>query len=126
MNLPEFTQQHETHYSAQHYPLTLDDYQERAATTAIFPPERALEYTVLGLCSEAGEVASKLKKFIRNDYGPEGAYEMISDELSDVLWYVAAVASALGMSLEEVAILALDKLRDRKARGVLQGSGDAR
>jgi len=47
-------------------------------------------------------------------------------ELGDVLWYVARLAMELGVSLDDVAQLNLEKLSDRAARGVIGGSGDHR
>jgi NTP pyrophosphatase (non-canonical NTP hydrolase) len=103
--------------------MNLSQYQSEALQTAVYPLERALDYTVLGLASEAGEVAGKLKKIIRDG---EGNLDDIADELGDVLWYCAAVADALGTNLEIVAARNLNKLSSRKARGVLGGSGDKR
>lgn len=112
-------------------PATFDWYQSVAETTAIYPNKGelgGLEYAVLGLCSEAGEVAGKVKKIIRDDDGilsQEKRKQLIS-ELSDVLWYCAAVASELGMSLGKIAEDNLKKLADRAERGVIGGSGDDR
>jgi hypothetical protein len=47
--------------------MNMDDYQDQSAKTAIFPKEEALNYLILGLCSEAGELAGKLKKIIRDN-----------------------------------------------------------
>jgi NTP pyrophosphatase (non-canonical NTP hydrolase) len=106
-----------------------DDYQKKAWDTAIYP-ERGdnLIYPVLGLNGEAGEVAEKVKKVIRDSEGVvgEATRKILAKELGDVLWYVAAICSELGLSMAEVADQNLDKLNDRKERGVLHGSGDER
>jgi NTP pyrophosphatase (non-canonical NTP hydrolase) len=104
-------------------PMTFDDYTDAARETAIYPREKALEYLALGLASEAGEVAGKIKKYIRDDY--QVMYN-IGDELGDVLWYLTMLADELDFSLAEVAERNVAKLRDRQARGALSGSGDER
>ena len=77
---------------------------------------------------EAGEVAEKLKKIIR-DHGGEmddDVRESIMLELGDVLWYLANLTSELGYSLRDVAGANIQKLEDRQARKKLHGSGDTR
>ena len=87
----------------------------------------ALSYVGLGL-GEAGEVQGKIKKILRDDNGivTEAAQIAIGKELGDLLWYVARTAAELGLSLEVVAQMNLDKLADRLERGVIGGSGDDR
>jgi len=113
--------------------LTMNDYQAEVATTAIY--KWPLIYPALGLANEAGEVLGKIKKLIRdNDVRfDQGNKELsaaqritIAAEVGDVLWYAAAISRDLGISLNEVAQMNLDKLADRKARGVIGGSGDTR
>lgn len=85
-------------------------------------------YVVLGLVGEAGEIANKAKKVIRDGAGkitPEFR-EDIKDEISDVYWYQANLASELNLKVDDILQHNLDKLFDRKARGVLGGSGDKR
>jgi NTP pyrophosphatase (non-canonical NTP hydrolase) len=113
--------------------LTFDNYQTAAASTAIYPEAgegsfNALSYAILGLTNEAGEVAGKLKKVWRDKGGvlDDEAKAGIADELSDVLWYIAAAASELGLDMADIADANLDKLFDRMQRGVIQGSGDNR
>jgi NTP pyrophosphatase (non-canonical NTP hydrolase) len=80
------------------------------------------------LVSEAGEVAGKVKKVLRDDKGqflPEKRQE-IAKEIGDVLWYIAALCTDLNVDMEAVAQGNLDKLNSRLARGVLGGSGDNR
>lgn len=108
--------------------LGFNEYQEATRSTAIYPADKAIEYTVLGLLSEAGEVAGKVKKVIRDNDGvfsPAKSAE-IADEVSDCIWYVARVLDEIGYSFEEVAAENLRKLQSRKERGVLGGSGDKR
>lgn len=107
--------------------MNLNDYQSQAEKFAVFPEKHALTYPTLGLANEAGEFAGKVKKILRGDYGnlPEHD-EMLAAELGDVLWYLAACASAIGYDLEEIAVANLAKLEDRQNRGVIKGSGDTR
>lgn len=116
--------------------MTLTELSQRCAMTAIYPRERAIEYTVLGLCGESGELANKLKKRIR-DYGGKldgPSLRELGDELFDVLWYVAAVSSELDrepnsterLDLETICERGLKRLMDRQHRGTLSGSGDYR
>lgn len=103
-------------------------YQEKTAQTAIYPEDLTLEYLIPGLAAEAGEVAGKWAKIIR-DQG--GAYDQadadaIIKEVGDVLWFVSEIARYYGVSLDVVAERNLQKLADRKNRGVLGGSGDHR
>lgn len=126
----------------------MDEYHKQCAELAAYPGRGtgtvfAFTYTVLGLVGEGGELADKLKKVLRGDrqhlhtdLALLGAHDQISldpefiaaakKELGDVLWYVAMAARELGFSLDEIASSNLAKLRDRKARGVLKGSGDSR
>ena len=109
--------------------ITPDLYERLAKTTAIFPKEKALEYLALGLTSEAGEVAGKVKKLIRDGEDVEG-FEMkklaIASEIGDVLWYCAMMAKEVGVPLNDIMKENLKKLHGRKERGTLQGSGDER
>jgi NTP pyrophosphatase (non-canonical NTP hydrolase) len=107
---------------------TFNLYQFEASTTAIYPKERGLEYTILGLCNEAGELAGVYKKAIRDNNG-EVSDEIVSKldkELGDVLWYACQIAEELGITLEMVARRNIGKLKSRQERGVLGGSGDDR
>lgn len=110
--------------------LTLNEYQKQAASTALYPGTGeilGLSYTTLGLAGEAGEVANKVKKVIRGDKILDiQAKEQVAKELGGVLWYLAATASELGMSLEEVGAMNLCQLASRQARGSIRGDGDDR
>jgi NTP pyrophosphatase (non-canonical NTP hydrolase) len=109
--------------------MTFADYQRDSRATAVYPEAGDnLLYPTLGLCGEAGEVAEKVKKMIRDDGGeltPQRR-EALAGELGDVLWYVAQLATEAGLELGEVAEGNLAKLRSRQERAVLQGSGDDR
>ncbi|MEB3167034.1 MAG: nucleoside triphosphate pyrophosphohydrolase family protein [Cyanobacteriota bacterium] len=104
-------------------------YQQRSRETARYPDAGSNPiYPTLGLCGEAGEVADKVKKVLRDGDGRFG--EAVRDdlklELGDVLWYVAQLATELGLDLEEIASANLEKLASRAARNVIAGSGDRR
>ena len=112
--------------------MNFEEYQRRAANTSNYPGQGTpvgLNYTVLGLIGESGEVANKLKKVHRDMGGdvknPE-IREMIAKELTDCLWYLSACAGELGYTLDQIAIMSLEKVEDRKRRGVIGGSGDER
>lgn len=110
--------------------MEFEYYQEKSKETAIYPKinGKSWLYPALGLPNEAGEVAGKLKKIIR-DHDFEMTEEMrleIGKELGDVLWYTAQLATELDLSLDKIAQENLNKLEDRQKRGVLKGSGDNR
>lgn len=106
--------------------MTLNEYQKHALETAIY--EEKIIYPTLGMTGEAGEVADKVKKVIRDnrkEFTPEIKAEIMK-EIGDVLWYCATLSHDLGYSLEEVAQTNVDKLRSRMNRNKLGGSGDNR
>ena len=109
--------------------ISFDGYQEYAWALAQYPNKgHNLSYPALGVGGEAGEVCDCVKKIMRDDgekVTPEKR-EQLKKELGDVMWYVAAVASELGLKLRDVAETNIEKLRDRRERGVLGGSGDNR
>lgn len=110
--------------------MTLDEYQQKALSTNINTADtKTLFYDrMFGLVGESGEMADKVKKWIRD----EGAdwkkldKHMMMDELGDVLWYVATLADTLGYKLDEVATHNASKLASRQKRGKLSGAGDNR
>jgi len=108
--------------------MTFDEYQQLALKTAVYPKDSAIAYTTLGLCSEAGEVADKLKKLIRDGESEytDDFYASVAKELGDVLWYIASLSHELGFSMEEVARMNYNKLKDRYERDQISGSGDER
>ena len=108
--------------------MTLNEYQIKAKEFVNFPDTFTITYPALGLASEAGEVCDKIKKAIRDRKSLSLAElpDMVEPELGDVLWYVAILASNLGLELEDIATKNITKLEDRTERGVISGSGDNR
>lgn len=108
--------------------MNLNEYQEKAVSTAIYPSEMVIVYPALGLNGEAGEVAEKVKKMIRDNNGilSDEIRESIIKELGDVLWYVANTANDINASLDEIANVNIEKLNKRKQENKLKGSGDDR
>ena len=110
----------------------LNEYQSWSRETAVYPTDSDKEkyaYLALGLVGESGEVAEKVKKFLRGDDGlvfSDERKEDIKKELGDVLWYMARLSDELGITLSEIAQLNYDKLTSRKERDKIRGSGDNR
>lgn len=108
--------------------MQANDYQRETLNTAVYPDagtgsDIELYYLTMGLTSEAGEVAGKIKKLLRDgEYDPGN----VAYELGDVCWYVARLADAIGYEFEDILQINFNKLSDRKVRNVLQGSGDDR
>lgn len=124
------------------------DYQKLASGTAIYPAQHVREdgidaethamytqfhtcsvmYPALGLTGEAGEVADKIKKIVRDYHGQinDDHRKSLAKELGDVLWYIAAISSELGLDMQEIAQGNIDKLYARRDKGTLKGSGDDR
>lgn len=103
--------------------MNMNEYQTQAATTAIYPASVQVLYPTLGLAGEAGEVANKVKKIVRDGKLDK---EAIGSEIGDCLWYIAAICKDLGLKMEDVAQANLDKLQKRQEKGTLSGSGDKR
>ncbi|KKU52678.1 MAG: hypothetical protein A3H69_02460 [Candidatus Sungbacteria bacterium RIFCSPLOWO2_02_FULL_47_9] len=109
--------------------MTFDEYQKQSRVTAHYPNAGAnFVYPTLGLVGEAGEVAEKIKKVLRDHDGimNDIKREEIKKELGDVLWYVSQIATELNFELKAIAAHNLEKLRSRMERGTLGGSGDNR
>ena len=108
--------------------MTLNEYQQKALETAVYPQEYKVIYPALGLTGEAGECSDKVKKVIRDNNGVftlEKKVE-IAKEIGDVLWFCAALANDIGFDLETIGQMNYDKLHSRQERGMLHGSGDNR
>ena len=109
--------------------MNLNHYQDKSRTTALYPNVGNNPiYPTLGLAGEAGEVADKVKKILRDKEGvfDPASKEAIKLELGDVLWYVAQLSSELGFDLDQVAESNLAKLSKRVKSGRITGSGDNR
>ena len=122
--------------------MDFNQYQKEAVKTAQYPKlfiykespsyvgfeKIRFIYPVLGLVGEAGEVAEKIKKIIRNKAGTPSTEDIqeIAKELGDVLWYIAALCTELGLEMNTVAATNLFKLRDRLERDKIKSEGDNR
>ena len=109
--------------------MEFDSYQIKARKTAMYPDLGSNNiYPTLGLVGEAGEVAEKVKKVLRDKNGNFDieSKEAIKKELGDVLWYLANLCSEFNFSLNDVAMLNLEKLELRASSGKISGSGDDR
>ena len=92
--------------------MRLNEYQSEANRTAV---DMRLEVCALGLSGESGEVADIIKKFVA--HGHELEVQKLIEEAGDVLWYLAALASRLGTTLELIAASNLRKLERRYPDG---------
>ena len=113
--------------------MDFNEYQKESRKTALHPNAGDnLPYLALGVAGEAGEVADKVKKFIR-DNGFTSMKDLTQEqktdlgkEIGDILWYIAQIATECGLSFEEVAKMNIEKTHSRLGRGKLGGSGDNR
>ena len=109
--------------------MNLNEYQTLARRTAS-PKDKKNElfHLLLGLSGEAGEIAEKAKKIIRDKDSDFSQFdtEDLTKELGDVLWHVAILADYFDIELETVGANNIKKLASRLERGVLSGSGDNR
>ena len=108
--------------------MTINEYQKCALETAVYPEQYKVIYPALGLSGEAGEVADKIKKVIRDEdcTVTDEKRKAIAMEIGDVLWYCATLAHDLGYDLDTIARMNYEKLKSRKERGKIGGSGDDR
>lgn len=102
--------------------INFEEYQKKAWDTALETAKNPA-YMVSNLASEAGEVAGKYAKWVRDGVLDE---EGLQKEMGDVLWQVAGLATVMGWSLSDLASKNLQKLADRQARLAISGSGDNR
>jgi len=109
--------------------MDFEEYQKISRKTAIYPDkDNNFVYVTLGLIGEAGEVAEKIKKVLRDNNGilDEERKQALKKELGDVLWYLAQLSTELGLSLDDIACFNIEKLSLREQRGTLHGDGDNR
>lgn len=108
--------------------MKLNDYQQAALSSAIYPHDNDIPYLALAISGEAGEIADKVKKIIRDKQGKffQPDIQAIAYELGDVMWYVATLAHVLGFKLSDIAQMNIDKINSRIARNALHGEGDNR
>ena len=109
--------------------MTFEEYQHLSRKTALYPNVgENFVYPTLGLAGEAGEVAEKVKKILRDENGKvsDEKKEEIKKELGDVLWYIAQIATEMNLSLDDIASGNIKKLYDRLERDQIKGDGDNR
>ncbi len=111
--------------------MDFNEYQKQASQTATFEgkqEEFKLMYLALGIAGEAGEIAEKIKKIIRNDNGvvSDEKRDSLKQEIGDVLWYLSQLARVLDIPFADAAQANIKKILDRQARGVLKSTGDTR
>ena len=106
--------------------MSAASYQEATKQFAIYSEDKALEYLTLGLTSEAGEVAGKVAKFIRDKTELDTLIDGVSKEIGDTLWMISQLCNTLGLDMEQCMQENITKLSSRRDRGVLSGSGDER
>jgi len=109
--------------------MDFNTYQLESRKTALYPNVgNNFIYPTLGLCGEAGEVAEKIKKILR-DNNSIADFERVNEikkELGDVLWYIAQLSTELHLTLEDVAQTNIDKLQERLKNHQIHGNGDNR
>lgn len=109
--------------------MNFNEYQEKAFETALYPKIGSnIYYPTMGLSGEAGEIANKVKKVMRDRGGrlTDAIREDLAQEIGDCLWYLSALSSELQLWMGDIATANIEKLTDRAERGTIQGSGDNR
>jgi len=109
--------------------MNLNEYQTLALRTANAKDKKnELFHLLLGLCGEAGEIAEKAKKIIRDHDSDFSKFDTddLAKELGDVMWHIAVIADHFDIELETVGTKNIEKLASRLQRGVIGGSGDDR
>lgn len=104
--------------------MTFDNYNEFVKSMKVYPEKYAIIYPTLGITGEGGEIAEKVKKWLRGD--KELDKQELAKEAGDVLWYITSLADDLGYSLQDIVTMNIEKLSSRKERGVQKGDGDNR
>ncbi len=98
--------------------MNINEYQAAAFTTCAIPKEERtslITNAAMGLCGESGEVADHIKKWLFQNHKLNE--NKIIEEIGDVMWYVALMATALDIDLQTVLNTNIDKLRKRYPRG---------
>lgn len=110
--------------------MTFSDYQKQALTTYIVNPKNTskeeLARIVLGVVGESGEIAEKIKKFLRQDNDLTDLKDLLVKEIGDVVWYLAVLSHILGVDFETVAQVNIEKLAKRNQEKKIFGDGDER
>lgn len=111
--------------------MNIEEYQKQTGNTNRYPKEKMLECLTLGLCSEAGEIAGKVKKFHRGDYQrgdqmDNGLKVLLLSEIGDCMWYLSELTNWLGFNLGDVLDQNIFKLQKRAEKNAINGSGDER
>lgn len=104
--------------------MAFNEYHEFVKTMKLYPEKHAIIYPALGIAGEGGEVAEKVKKWLRGDKELD-KLELLK-EAGDVLWYLTSLADDLGYTLQDLVDANIQKLTSRKERGVQKGDGDNR
>ncbi len=101
--------------------MEFDRYQKEAARTDRVPLAEDVDnrlplmVPMLGLAGETGQLLSEYKKHLRDGEAHRLFEERVSEELGDLLWYIANVASKFDLTLNEIAVANLVKVKARWA-----------
>ena len=113
--------------------MQFSEYQKKSRVTAKYPDiDNNFVYPTLGLVGEAGELAEKVKKLMRDKqmFTPSEVTDDVKaeilKELGDVMWYTAQLATEFGVDLDAVAAQNIEKLHSRLDRDQINGDGDNR
>ena len=111
--------------------MDFNEYQILSRKHAFYPNQNtpdAFRYLIYGITGESGELAEHFKHVLRDEEDKISAErkELITKELSDILWYLANICTELNIDFNEIPVIGLNKIDDRVKRGTLGGSGDNR